>query len=133
MRKRYVNGWMMALLAGLACGCSNQDTDHLSRICHKAVGRMEEMAGGTKGNVHKGWEAFRASFGDMTLDSRVASRLHWEKTLSDVHVHVQVVKPGVVRLHGQVREFQQRIRAQDVALSTLGVDNVINELTVVVP
>jgi osmotically-inducible protein OsmY len=133
MRERFASGWGWVLLAGLACGCGNQDADHLGRVCRKAVDKMEMMVGGKKGNLANGFIAFRASLGEATLDSRVSSRLNWEKVLSDVHIQVKVVKPGMVKLSGKVREFQQRLRAADVALATLGVDNVVNELIVATP
>jgi osmotically-inducible protein OsmY len=133
MRERGGSGWLWVVLAGLACGCGNKDADCLGRVCHKAVDKIEVMAGGKRGNLASGFHAFRASLGEATLDSRVASRLNWEKTLADVQIQVQVVKPGLVRLTGKVREFQQRLRAADVALATLGVDQVVNDLIVATP
>jgi osmotically-inducible protein OsmY len=133
MREQGGNSWWWVLLAGLTCGCSNQDADCLGRVCRKAVDKMEVMAGGKRGNLASSFHSFRATLGEATLDSRVSSRLNWEKTLADAQIQVEVIKPGIVRLQGKVREFQQRLRAADVALATLGVDQVVNDLTVATP
>ncbi len=112
------------------CGCSNQDAGQLARICKKSVSKCEAAVGGSHGRVLTGYQAVRGSLCDATLDSRVATRLLWEKTLEDSDIEVQVVTPGTVKLTGQVRDFPQRQRAQEVAQSTVGVREVVNELVV---
>jgi len=117
-------------LAIVFCGCSNQDTEQLARIGRKAMSKIEDAAGGARGRVVTAYQAVRGSLCDATLDSRVATRLLWEKTLEDSEIEVQIVSPGVIKLLGRVPDFPQKTRAQEVAQSTIGVTEVENELVV---
>jgi hyperosmotically inducible protein len=117
-------------LAIVLCGCSNQDAEQLARIGRKAVSKMEDAAGGSRGRVVTGYQAIRGSLCDATLDSRVATRMHWEKTLEDSEIEVQLISPGTIKLLGRVPDFPQKQRAQEVAQSTVGVTQVVNELVV---
>ena len=84
---------------------------------------------GAQGKANAGWQALRGSLTKAAPDSRVAVRLLWERSLADVEVRVQVVKPGVVRLQGSVTAEQRR-RAIEVAESTQGVEKVLDELEI---
>lgn len=117
-------------LAAVLCGCSNKDAEQLSRVGRKAMSKLEEAAGGSHGRLLTGYQAVRGALCDATLDSRVATRLQWEKTLEDSEIEVQNVSPGTVKLLGRVPDFPQRQRAQEVAQNTVGVIQVVNELMV---
>jgi osmotically-inducible protein OsmY len=124
--------WPAILILGAVflAGCNNQDSDRLGNVAKKAALRLEKAVGGSQGRVVTGLQAVRGSLSETTLDSRVAVRLAWEKTLEEADIHVQIVSPGVVKLQGHVREFPVRLKAQDVALATQGVNQVVNELEV---
>src|SRR5439155_20654406 len=71
----------------LAClsGCTGSDADHLAQIGRKTVGRAGHLTGGDSG----GWHMVRAGLDDITLDSRVAARLRWDKSLADAAIQVK--------------------------------------------
>ena len=62
-------------------------------------------------------------------DARVSLRLRWEKDLQNLNIQVQA-KDGIVELKGKVADMAQRQRAVQVARSTLGVVDVIDELEI---
>ena len=122
--------WAIWVCLAACCGCNNRDAEQLTRIGRKAVNKMEDAAGGSRGRLLSGYQAVRGSLCDATLDSRVATRLLWEKSLEDSEIEVQTVKPGTIKLVGRVVDYPQKQRAQDVAQNTTGVKEVVNELDV---
>jgi hypothetical protein len=131
MSKRSAHlGWSccLAALALQASGCG-QDADRLARIGRQTTVKLDNLAGGAHGKVAHGWEAIRGSWSEATLDSRVATRLHWDKHLAEVEIQVDSPSPGVVRLQGALPDVSQRTRAMEIARSTLGVEKVVDNLT----
>jgi len=122
-----------AIFLGLALGlvgCSNGDADQLARVCRKTMSKLEKVSGGSHGRLATSYQAVRGTLSETTLDSKVATRLLWEKTLEDSEIEVQLVSSGTVKLAGRVPDFPQKQRAQDVAQGTVGVNQVVNELVV---
>jgi hypothetical protein len=72
-----------------------------------------------KGDVHK-----------MPTQHRVYSRLHWDKSLHEAKVEVHMLRDGVVLLKGTVPTEAARTRAVDLAMATVDVIEVYDELTV---
>ena len=120
--------WVWASLALLACGCGGEDVDRLGRICSKAACKFQDMAGGPHGTMANGWQAVCGAVSDTTLDARVAVRLHWDKGLADADIRVDPAGPGAVRLEGTVADAAQLQRAKELAESTQGVEQVVNDL-----
>ena len=120
--------WAWAALALLACGCGAQDVDRLGRICTMATGKVEDAAGGSQGKLANGWQAMCGALSDTTPAARVAVRIHWDKELADADIQVQAAGPGVVRLEGTVSDAAQGQRAKELAQSTQGVEQVVNDL-----
>jgi hypothetical protein len=126
-----VNRIALALgMTALLCGCDGQDPERLATIGKLTLAKLDDATGGGKGKLANGWQAIRGSWGDSTLDSRVALRLRWDKDLAGSDIQVQTVSPGVVRLQGTVTDPALVRRAQDVAQATQGVEKVENALTV---
>ncbi len=65
---------------------------------------------------------------EAALDIRVGSRLRWDKMLADAQIEVQCPAPGTVELKGTIRSEDQRLRAKGLAMSTAGVDKVIDSM-----
>jgi BON domain len=130
-REAKMRRWHWATLALLVCGCGGQDVDRLGRICTKTAGKFQDMAGGPQGKMANGWQAMCGALSDTTLDARVAVRIHWDKELADADIQVQPAGPGVVRLHGTVADAAQHQRAKNLAESTQGVEQVVNDLVIV--
>jgi hypothetical protein len=65
----------LALLVSLAAaaGCNRQDKECLARICLKTAARAETAVCHLRKNFGEGWVACTA------LESRVSSRLRWDK------------------------------------------------------
>ena len=119
--------WLGAALALLVCGCG-EDVDRLGRIGSKAAGKFQDMTGGRNGKLADGWQAVCGALGDTTPEARVAVRLRWDKQLSDADIQATTTGPGVVRLQGTVADAAQQQRAKELAESTQGVEQVVNEL-----
>jgi hypothetical protein len=122
--------WVAAALALLVCGCGGQDVDRLGRICSMTAGKFNEMVGGSHGKLANGWDAICGAISESTPDARVATRLRWDKALTNADIQVQPAGPGVIRLQGNVIDANQQQRAAELAESTQGVEQVVNELVI---
>jgi hypothetical protein len=124
--------WRAWVLLGVACvgGCAKSDADRLARIAHKSGEKLDHLTGGVRGKVASGWQAARGSLGEATLDSRVATRLKWDKLLADADIQVKTTAPGVVELTGTVADQAQRQQALQLANSTDGVTSVTDSLQI---
>jgi osmotically-inducible protein OsmY len=71
----------------------------------------------------------RQSVHDMGVISRVYGRLHWDKTLTSCNLNLDV-KNGVVTLRGSVPSSKAKLKAVDLAADTVGIDKVIDELSI---
>ena len=94
------------------------------------TGKFNEMAGGPHGKLANGWDAVFGAISETTADARVSARLRWDKALVNADIQVQPAGPGVVRLQGTVIESAQQQRAGELAESTQGVEQVVNELVI---
>ncbi|SRR5260370_32767159 len=132
MRKRTSVWTAFAVLAvtSLAGGCSSQDSEGLKRVCHKATERGQDLTGGSHSKLATTWQALRGSAGANAIDSRVAIRLSWDKTLAAADIRVTVSEPGVVKLEGTITDQGQRGRAVELAKATQGVTDVVDALEI---
>jgi osmotically-inducible protein OsmY len=124
--------WRAWVLLGLACvaGCAKSDADRLGRIARMSSEKLDRLTGGARGKVAGGWHAARGSLGEATLDSRVATRLKWDKLLADADIQVKSTAPGVVELTGTVGNQEQRRHALQLANETDGVTSVLDSLQI---
>jgi osmotically-inducible protein OsmY len=118
--------WLGAAL--LSCGCG-KDADRLSRMCSLTAAKIEAMTGGFRAKLTNGLQAAR---GETGLDSRVATRLRWDKAMDGADVRVSITD-GVVQLEGTVVSAEQQRRAVDLATTTTGVEKVESKLKVGAP
>ncbi len=122
--------WSWAALACLICGCGGQDVDRLGRIGSMTACKFSDMVGGSHGKLANGWDAVFSALSGSTPDARVAARLRWDKALATADIQAQPDGPGVVRLQGNVTDEAQQQRAVELAESTQGVEQVVNELVI---
>ncbi len=122
--------WSLAAMALLVCGCGGQDVDRLGRICTMAAGKFNEMAGGAHGKLANGWDAVFGAISETAPEARVSARLRWDKALEKADIQVLQTGPGVVRLQGNVIDEAQQQRAVELAESTQGVEQVVNDLVI---
>jgi len=118
--------WIMAGLALASFGCG-KDAEHLAQVCRLTGAKLEAATGNVRARVVNGVQAAR---GETGLDSRVATRLRWDKAMADAEVHVTSPEAGLIQLDGTVVSAQQQARAVELATATLGVEKVENNLVV---
>jgi osmotically-inducible protein OsmY len=129
---RHGRKWLLIALLLLG-GCAKQDADRLAHIAQKSGQKLDKLTGGMRNKVTGGWHAARGSLGEATLDSRVQTRLKWDKLLANTEIQVKVTSQGVVELQGTVTDESLRQRAVDLAGSTDGVTAVTDSLEVARP
>ncbi len=71
----------------------------------------------------------RESIHNMSIESRVYGRLHWDKALSSSTLNL-TVEGGVVTLRGSVPDAKAKHKAVDLAMDTVGVTKVIDQLAI---
>jgi hyperosmotically inducible periplasmic protein len=79
--------------------------------------------------VAREFDKVRNDVGKLGLPHRVYTRIHWDKSLHDAKIEVHHFKGGVVLLRGNVPNVAAKKRAVDLAMETVDVTEVIDELT----
>ncbi|WP_169975688.1 BON domain-containing protein [Tautonia rosea] len=67
---------------------------------------------------------------DLGVEARVYSRIRWDKALSDAEIAIEAKEGGVVVLHGTVPDAELRRKAVRLAVETVGVERVQDNLTI---
>jgi hypothetical protein len=112
-----------AVLFGLAVftGCSREDGEKLARVGRLAADKVREAA------------PARTPFGELnpevTPAARVRIRLRTDANLADQHIQVVEAADGL-HLRGRVATHDQADWAARLALGTVGVTHVVNEIAV---
>ena len=78
--------------------------------------------------VSKEFDKVRADVGKLGIHHRVYSRIHWDKQLHDSKIEVHLFKGGVVVLRGTVPNQGAANHALALAMETVDVTEVVNEL-----
>jgi hyperosmotically inducible periplasmic protein len=128
-KSRRGTGWLLAVLVLGVCGCNDKDVDQLARVARKAAEKVQSVTGGTQGKVTQVWQALRANCDEMALDARVAARLRWEKVMAGAAIQVQA-NGTTVELRGTATSAAQHDRALELAQETVGVEKVVDGLTI---
>ena len=95
------------------------------------VGR--DIKGGLKsagGEIKEQFASVKTSVENMGVESRVYSRIHWDKALADATIELTTIQDGVITLDGSVATAQAKSHAANLAQETLGVTKVIDRLAV---
>jgi osmotically-inducible protein OsmY len=122
-----VHHWaMLFTVMTVSAGCSRQDAEGLSRIGRKISAHAKGSAGDVGGKVE---HALFGSKKDPSLQEKVQDRLRWDNALADVKLEVSV-KNKEVELKGEVKTAQQRLRAIDLAETSVGVEKVTDAIVV---
>lgn len=115
------------VLVPLLAGCSAQDGDILAKVFQRAGEKLEAAAGG---NTNQFAGRLRTTAQpSIGLVERVETRLKWDRYLDGVEVVVESNEPGVVKVKGKMPDIAKRQRVLDLARSTAGIKDVIDELT----
>jgi osmotically-inducible protein OsmY len=121
--------WLLCSLLVLACGCSSEDAAHLARLGKQTAAKVGALAGGPDGRLAVSWHAVQGQGEGPALETRVAARLRWDKTLAALPIEIHAVG-GTVELRGTLPDLVQRRRAVELAESTIGVERVVDGLEV---
>ncbi len=127
------SGWFLAGLAVVAGGCQGEDANRLARLGRRAMDKVQNQAADPQGRLTGTLGSIRGGWNDVTLDTRVQRRLAWDKDLENADIRVRTVANGVIELTGNVPDLGQRQRAVWLARSTVGVNEIIDRLTMADP
>ncbi len=105
-------------------------TDVLKEKASSAVNAVKKGVASAEVTVKEKYAAAKASVHNMEVQHRVYARLHWEKALNTSKVEVSMSDKGVATLTGSVADPKAKAKAVELAADTVGVAQVIDELTV---
>ncbi len=111
--------------AATCAGCNRNDAECVSRIGRKVATHTKHNAGDLGAKLDVSWLGKK----EPTLQEKIQDRLRWENTLTDVTFEV-IAKDKEIELKGTVKTANQRLRAIELAETTVGVDKVNDAITV---
>ncbi len=129
--KRRVSKWIISsvLLAGMMGGYACAQSGSASPSNRSASDSMK-LAGEDAGNAaSNAYHGTATAVKDTYITAKVKLALHNDKVTNRDDIHVDTVA-GVVTLSGQVRDHEEAERAAQIARSTVGVRDVVNDLRV---
>jgi len=100
-----------------------KDSDSFGDKVNRGLERAEKKLRETWGDIQKATHR-------MTVQGRVYARLYWDKSLADAPFQVETKDGGVVVLKGSVPSSEAKHRAVELAQSTVGVNDTVDELGV---
>jgi len=80
--------------------------------------------------IREQYEKAKLSVHNMGVGARVYGRLHWDKSLTNANINVDLDKNGVAILKGSVASALAKAKAVELARDTVGVTNVVDQLTI---
>jgi hyperosmotically inducible protein len=80
--------------------------------------------------LRRTWADFRKSVDELSVQGRVYGRLHWDKAIGSAPIEIAVQNENVVTLTGSVPNDAARRTAVALANDTVGVQQVVDHLTV---
>jgi len=98
-----------------------------------AVQSIKRGAQGAGEAIKDQYNKARTSIHNMGVSSRVYGRLHWDKALNGSKVDIDVKEDGVATLTGVVPDLKAKAKAVDLTRDTVGVTQVIDQLTITPP
>lgn len=123
----------LAMTAGLATWAQEPKT-----TTEKIKEKLGDAAASVKKGAISAEEAIKDQFGrardsvmKMGVESRVYARLHWDKDLATSKIELSAPKLGTIKLMGTVADSKARAKALTLAMDTVGVTNVVDELRIV--
>lgn len=120
-------GWIAVTIVAL-CGCG-EDVDRLGRIFQKSAAKFESATERMRDRLQVGNFAQPGASLEPSLENRVALRIRWDAELSGVAIQAHQVGSGTIELTGTVSELTQQRRAIELAQTTVGVEKVLDRLT----
>jgi len=100
-----------------------KDSDSIGDKIDRGVKKVEAK-------LRETWADIQRATRRMTVEARVYARLYWDKSLADALLKIEVKDEGVIVLKGSVPTADAKHRAVELAQSTVGVNQAIDELAV---
>lgn len=103
------------------------------RVGEKVDGAVQSLKRGVSSAseaIRDQYEKARTSVHDMGVAARIYGRVHWDKTLTNAKIDVDVQKGGVAVLKGTVSDAVARAKAVELAQDTVGVARVVDQLSI---
>ena len=100
-----------------------KDSDSIGDKIDRGVKKVEAK-------LRETWADIQRATRRMTVEARVYARLYWDKSLADALLKIEVKDEGVIVLKGSVPTAEAKHRALELAQSTVGVNQAIDELAV---
>jgi hypothetical protein len=126
---RLLTALALSLLPGLS-GCQDNERETLRQVGNRSMAHLQDLVGGPRGKLAGVLQGVRGTLAARNGDDRVAARLRFDKEMVGAEVTVKLVKPGVVELSGTVRSGEQKVQAVTLAGSTVGIEQVVDQLTI---
>ena len=101
----------------------DKDSDSIGDKIDRGVKKVEAK-------LRETWVDIQRATRRMTVEARVYARLYWDKSLADALLKIEVKDEGVIVLKGSVPTLDAKHRAFELAQSTVGVNQAIDELAV---
>lgn len=95
----------------------------------QAIKDVKKGVQGITESVQERWAHAKTAVENMGVEGRIYGRLHWDKALRDARLDIEV-KDGVAILRGEVPDGAARVKAAELALDTVGVSRVDDQLTI---
>lgn len=113
----------------LGSGCNRQDTDHLAEIGKILAHKTNVLTSQAQEDLRRKWEGLHRVHDNSMLARRVATRIQYDKQLENISISVKS-EGEIIELSGMVQDDQQRQRAVDLARTTVGVEQVKDEMKI---
>jgi len=95
--------------------------------------RIRRGLEGAADGVQRGWDRTKGAVHNMSVESRVYGRLHWDKALTAAPIQLEMQAGGVAVLRGTVANPAAKARAEALTADTVGVSSVVSQLAVAPP
>lgn len=122
-------------LSVVACGalCLAQQArpgERVGEVLDETGRAIKRGVQGAGASVREGFARTRTSVQNMEVVSRVYSRLHWDKTLTNATLDMEVQAGGIAVLRGVVADTEAKTKAVALAADTVGVTRVVDQLSI---
>jgi hyperosmotically inducible protein len=130
MRKPVLVGLALCLMYAVAVGQAPQPQPAQPGTAAKIGEKIDRGLNEIGSELSQAWADVRKSVEKMGVQGRVYGRLHWDKALEGAKVDINVRDNQVVVLSGNVASAAAKEKAEQLARDTVGVNSVVNELSV---
>jgi len=133
MPNRMIQRWLLMILGGISVtmgtACKRDDAERIGRFGRKLHTHLESVTPEMPAGLNRAWETLTDGR-PATTERTVRDRLSGDQGLNRCSIEIAQTSPGIVRLTGTVEQPGQKVRAVELARLTIGVTEVVDELTV---